>query len=905
MPVHSVPPVRARRKSATRAAAQRRGANRPSAETLECRRLFAGLLHIRDASVEEGDGETRNLSFWIDLDAPAGTSVVTASTSDGTASAAEGDYTATSQTFVFSGADSRKFFNVAVRGDTRDEVTETLTVTLSNTNGTAVITDGTAVGTIVEDDDHPPTVALGPVTPTIRDTPVGSIDVRFSEYVMGFDVSDLTLSRDGGPNLLTAAQTVSPGAAEGAWTLNNLAALTASGGGYLLSLSGDAAVTGIMDGDYNPPAGGASVGWSNYAVVIPDPGPVVAEGPDFRVNTYTTGNQAYPATAMDADGDFVVVWQSAGQDQPTGTNEGVYGQRYTADGAPRGGEFLVNTTVLGNQMRPQVAMGPAGDFVVVWESPDNSGTGIFAQRYDNAGARQGAEFRVNATTLQPQTFPTVAMAGDAGFIVAWVSSNQDLDGDGVYAQRFDPSGAPLGPELRANTQTQSLQRYPTAAMSRAGAFVVAWSSDLQDPDNSTGIYAQRFDSGGVRQAGEFRVNTYTISDQFQPSAAMDADGDFAVTWHGYEQGGAYGVFARRFDSGGASPGGEFRVSSTIPGFQRNTAVAMDDDGDLVIAWQDEHSGPSPGFTTVMARRFTPDGAPAAGEFVVNTTDLGHHRLPAAAMDADGDFVIAWAGYGQDPGDSGNQSGVYARRYGRARAPGVAAAYVRGTAWGLPFLSYLQAHALGSDRYGFALAGGADQLADLPWRNVNQVSVRFTRDVVVEQRHLVVRGVSVPVYPVAAFAYDPATHVATWTLGQTIAGDRIVLDLDGDFRTFGVVGTGTYGQLLDGDWATGGAFPSGDGTAAGDFRFRFDVLPGNVNRVNSVLADDFSAVKSRFFRSTASPGSGATAYTIFHDVDGNGSVIADDFSFVKSRFFSTLPGPEPAALPGLRKTDALL
>jgi len=144
------------------------------------------------------------------------------------------------------------------------------------------------------------------------------------------------------------------------------------------------------------------------------------------------------------------------------------------------------------------------------------------------------------------------------------------------------------------------------------------------------------------------------------------------------------------------------------------------------------------------------------------------------------------------------------------------------------------------------------------------------------------------------------HVATWTLGRPFANDKVLLDLDADAPA-GVRADGPGGQLLDGDWTTGAAFPSGNGSPGGDFRFRFDILPGNVNRVSSVLADDFSAVKARFFRSTVSPGSGAAAYTIFHDVDGNGSILANDFSFVKSKFFSSLPGPEPAAVTALTVT----
>jgi len=48
-------------------------------------------------------------------------------------------------------------------------------------------------------------------------------------------------------------------------------------------------------------------------------------GPEFRVNTYTTSYQSWPAVASDSSGNFVVVWESNFQD---GSNSGVFGQRY-------------------------------------------------------------------------------------------------------------------------------------------------------------------------------------------------------------------------------------------------------------------------------------------------------------------------------------------------------------------------------------------------------------------------------------------------------------------------------------------------------------------------------------------------------------------------------------------------
>jgi subtilisin family serine protease len=58
----------------------------------------------------------------------------------------------------------------------------------------------------------------------------------------------------------------------------------------------------------------------------------------------------------------------------------VYGQLYDSDGAPIGEEFQINTYVAGSQCYGRLAMRDGGDFVTVWQSEgqDGSGYGIFA-----------------------------------------------------------------------------------------------------------------------------------------------------------------------------------------------------------------------------------------------------------------------------------------------------------------------------------------------------------------------------------------------------------------------------------------------------------------------------------------------------------------------------------------------
>jgi hypothetical protein len=169
----------------------------------------------------------------------------------------------------------------------------------------------------------------------------------------------------------------------------------------------------------------------------------------------------------------------------------VFAQRFSSTGAPLGGEFRVNTYTTSHQTRASVASDSVGNFVVVWESnQDGTDFGIYAQRYSSTGDAVGGEFRVNTYTPGFQRYAWVVSDPAGNFVVAWQSSD-DGSGYGVFAQRYENTGAPLGGEFRINSYTTQDQRRPTVAANSAGAFVVAWDSDLQD-GSAGGIFGQRY-----------------------------------------------------------------------------------------------------------------------------------------------------------------------------------------------------------------------------------------------------------------------------------------------------------------------------------------------------------------------------------------------------------------------------
>ena len=195
-----------------------------------------------------------------------------------------------------------------------------------------------------------------------------------------------------------------------------------------------------------------------------------------------------------------------------------------------------------------------------------------------------------------------------------------------------------------------------------------------------------------------------------------------------------------------------------------------------------------------------------------------------------------------------------------------------------------------------------QLATLPWTNIDQIKIAFNENVSVDQADLKMGGVNVAGYAFKpdlpdgstgdGFVYDPATFTATWTLTQPIATDKLMLRLNADGSSPIV---DDFGSRLDGEWTnpasttqtSSSAYPSGNGTAGGDFLFRFNVLPGDVDQSGKVILADYSAVLSR---NNALPGD--SNYSVFGDVNGSGKITLADCSAVLGRKNQTLPSADP-------------
>jgi hypothetical protein len=369
-------------------------------------------------------------------------------------------------------------------------------------------------------------------------------------------------------------------------------------------------------------------------------------GAEFQINTITTSDQMFPNLGAAAGGTFVVTWQDYAASR-------IVGRIHDGTAAPQGVEFEVADPGYDSA----VAVGAGAGFVVAWERYGD----VFAQRRDPAGAALGGPFQVNTHTTGDQGLSDVAADATGRFVVVWESQSQDGNGRGVFAQRYDSAGAALGGEFQVNTYTTGYQAVPAIAAAPAGDFLVVWSDGQSD--GSAGIFAQRYDSAGAALGGEFQVNTDSTAPN-GPGVSVSPSGEFVIVWVN-DDGDGSGIFGQRYDSAGAALGGEFQVNTYTTsdqvlghatfGLPRARPVAHDTEGRFMVVW---HSfGQDGSLSGVFGRRYTRAGVPDGAETQINTYTTGHQHAAHVASTSAGGFLVVWE---NDPQD-GSPIGIAGRR----------------------------------------------------------------------------------------------------------------------------------------------------------------------------------------------------------------------------------------------------
>lgn len=304
---------------------------------------------------------------------------------------------------------------------------------------------------------------------------------------------------------------------------------------------------------------------------------------NFKANKTTAGNQSNSHIAVQANGDFIITWRDdAGAD---GDSFGVFHRAFTKGGTPKSPADQLSTQATGGrQMEPAITTSAAGTYTIAYSSPDADGRGMVVRRFNSSGTPLNNESFASSTT-QGITWGTDISGNAIGqSVVVW----RDDSADRIRGRAYHADGTPVsGTQFTAGPFLGSSKNFePTVAVAGDGSFVVAWREIA-----AGGIIAQRFDSNQVAVSAPFKVSSSPDGGQYGASAAATQDGHFVICWRdtGFS---TDDVVCRYFDSSGTPIGSDFKADENPSSDEFEDNVAMDPFGNFVVVWKDHGATPS-------------------------------------------------------------------------------------------------------------------------------------------------------------------------------------------------------------------------------------------------------------------------------------------------------------------------
>ncbi|MFK7819546.1 MAG: cadherin domain-containing protein, partial [Planctomycetaceae bacterium] len=295
-----------------------------------------------------------------------------------------------------------------------------------------------------------------------------------------------------------------------------------------------------------------------------------SDGSSLATGTFAGTDPRHVSVAMDpssTSGSFVATWTVGG----AGT-ETIEIQRFDLTGATSGAMF--RPTLAGVvETNPSIAMNAAGDYGVVWESgtgnlrferfgsndlsidggsvvvPESAGgenpaIGIDGDRnilisWDDGSGQYVSRYdgTFNKTTLSTETFASGSSIGmnDAGeAVIAWhySSGNWNIDG-----QRMAADGSLVGSEFFVPAVPSGDELNPSVSIDQAGNFAIAWEGDNQ-------IQMRQFAPNGTG-GSDIRVDSNSVYDANASVSAIDAENVVVLYTR---DGGNPDILSRRFTS---------------------------------------------------------------------------------------------------------------------------------------------------------------------------------------------------------------------------------------------------------------------------------------------------------------------------------------------------------------------
>ncbi len=289
---------------------------------------------------------------------------------------------------------------------------------------------------------------------------------------------------------------------------------------------------------------------------------------------------------------------------------------------------------------------------MVWNDNTRGNDDVYLAVSCDRGVKFGLPILVNDDTgTAPQRTPTVAVDGGGRAVIAWIDGRNHLTTPQAYdvylaaATATDCGSIGVGPNLKVAPVGMSGDPSVALAVDWFGRMYLAWPDDGLGSTKAT-IWMTR---GTPTTATDVAFTTAVpVSDvgttyQSRPAIAADDSGGVVVAWND-SRSGSQDVYWRRgqFATNGMLQFGasEVRVNAATDGDQVSPSVALDRNGTAYVAW-----GQQLGLERrhiYLASSAVPDLAVSVNLPVVPDSLEADENFPSLVVDVDGGITIAFA-----------------------------------------------------------------------------------------------------------------------------------------------------------------------------------------------------------------------------------------------------------------------
>lgn len=377
-------------------------------------------------------------------------------------------------------------------------------------------------------------------------------------------------------------------------------------------------------------------------------GGVWAHPPALSDSVGIADNSFYdPKPAMDSQGNALIAWYN-------GDNDGIFLSEYR-NGTWNDPDDLTDRVDLPGDdggTEPRVAMNDSGDAIIQWQAYLSGGfTGFFANVYRDGAWHypDGVDDFINIPGFAAYT-PEIAIDGNGEALVVW-DQEDDLGTRRIYKSELRETAPDVWAWDTPDDRSDYFSEIPTnaydpmVAMNENGEAIVVWRQDdgvrhqIFKAEYRNATWSAPSDSSDNLSPDEASAD--------RPDVAMNDEGEVVVVWRQSDGSNPQVFRAEYYDGAWIQPTGlndNLSPDGKIANFPK---VAMDKHGNAVVTWQQYDADSERqifrseyrlGTWTIpsgLADNISPDGTAAV--------------YPEVAMSDNGDAVIAWE---QDDGSAG-------------------------------------------------------------------------------------------------------------------------------------------------------------------------------------------------------------------------------------------------------------